>query len=514
MLFVHAAWQYRCALIGFENIVDRHTAENIFLALDNVTQSVGLSPTEQVAGICSDSGSDILAAGKKWQAKEYQRYVSNSEPLRFNEGYFMIQLPCFAHHIHNAMKKAMNEGDGISNLITKWKNLGNWVRNSMVLQKKLHSVQRERGLNEKLPINENETRWHSTNSMLDRIIDLRPALQDLVEDVSYDKSLPHRERYNAWTKKEILDDEAFVQKAKALNNLLSQVRRYARLLESQEPFSLTYVLLVYALLCKVLLVESVEEDSGIKDFKKIAREYLEARIKDQNLGGSMVCCALDPRFLKPEVVLGKDIPAGTAEKLRDWLAEFPLLPLLRTYVRSYWTRHLDSVPHQLTREDLESNEETETPTERNRSIFGRKSESFTDLLEQELKTYRWNAEREHLEPLEFWRKHQDDLKLLSGAAKLLLPFPASSAPAERTFSIAGWTQHKLRKRMTPETLKDLLFLKHCWLGWLDASKHPPMTLETDGMDCEEADIEDAADPSSDQALESEDDERTVVIEEE
>jgi hypothetical protein len=62
----------------------------------------------------------------------------------------------------------------------------------------------------------------------------------------------------------------------------------------------------------------------------------------------------------------------------------------------------------------------------------------------------------------------------------LSPLPA--APAERTFSIVSWTQHKLRKRMNPGTLKDLLNLKHCWLGWLDASKQPPMPLETEGMD--------------------------------
>jgi hypothetical protein len=278
------------------------------------------------------------------------------------------------------------------------------------------------------------------------------------------------------------------------------------------------VLLVYAVLCKVLLVDFEGEDSGINDFKRIAREYLEDRIKGQNLGGAMVCCALDPRFLKPNVVLGHDLPAGTAESLRDWLAQFPLLPLLRTYVRSYWTRHLDSVPHQLTREDLESNEETTASTERSRNIFGAKSESFTDLLEQELKTYRWNAEREELQPLQFWRKHQDDLKLLSGAAKLLLPFPASSAPAERTFSIAGWTQHKLRKRMNPETLKDLLTLKHCWLGWLDVSKQSPMPLEIEGMDCQEVDSDseagDSVDPSTDHEVENENDEQTVVIEEE
>jgi hypothetical protein len=72
--------------------------------------------------------------------------------------------------------------------------------------------------------------------------------------------------------------------------------------------------------------------------------------------------------------------------------------------------------------------------------------------------------------------------------------------------------------MNPETLKDLLTLKHCWLGWLDVSKQPPMPLETEGMDCQEVDSDseagDAVDPSTDHEVENENDEQTVVIEEE
>lgn len=125
------------------------------MALDNVIESVGLSPTEQIAAICSDSGSDILLAGKLWQQKEYERYVHSGEPLRFDEGFFMIQLPCFMHHIHNAMKKAMAQ-DEISDLIAQWKDVGSWVRNSMVLQKRLRSLQENRGMKKKIPITETE----------------------------------------------------------------------------------------------------------------------------------------------------------------------------------------------------------------------------------------------------------------------------------------------------------------------------------------------------------------------
>lgn len=497
--FFLAGWKLRGALIGFEHIPGRHTGENISKILQEVTQAVGLSPTEQVSSICSDSGADILSAARQWQSAEYKTHVSRQEPLRFSDHCFMIQLPCFMHNIHNAIKNAIRDAEGISEMLDQLKKLNSWIRNSSVFCRKLQDAEEELGMKKKLPVTDVETRWHSTHTLLHRLLELKPAIAKMVDDITNDRYAGSKEKYSAWQRQEVIEDEQLWNKAEALSSVLSETRRYSRLLELQEPFSLTFVLLVYTILCKSVLVESAGEDRSIQQFKKKSRDYLETRIQDQNLAGAMVCCALDPRFLKPEIILGKGLPRGTAEAVRDWLDESPLFPLLQLYVRAYWTRHLDSVPHNLTRGDLESTEETTASSDtsrRNRSIFGQKSASFTDLLEQELKAYRWNAERTELQPLAFWKFHESTLPLLSGAAKILLPFPASSAPAERTFSIAGNTQHRLRKQMRPDTLKDLLTLKHVWLGWLDASKGPPEPIGADGMDCEESDSDSEAGDAS------------------
>ena len=83
------------------------------------------------------------------------------------------------------------------------------------------------------------------------------------------------------------------------------------------------------------------------------------------------------------------VPQRTAESLTDWLEQFPLFPLLRKYVRSYWTRHLDSVPRR-PKKHWGNYSSQGTDWEH----FGTKSAPFTDLPEQELKAYHWNAERD------------------------------------------------------------------------------------------------------------------------
>eukprot|EP01138_Halocafeteria_seosinensis_P009176 gb/GECG01009377.1/.p1 GENE.gb/GECG01009377.1/~~gb/GECG01009377.1/.p1 ORF type:complete len:127 (+),score=23.60 gb/GECG01009377.1/:1-381(+) len=120
--------------------------------------------------------------------------------------------------------------------------------------------------------------------------------------------------------------------------------------------------------------------------------------------------------------------------------------------------------------------------------------------------YKQAASKAELSPLHFWRTYGDQLPLLAGAAKLLLPFPASSAPAERTFSAAGLTQHRYRKSLQASTLKDLLTLKHVYLGWLDGERNAPEPIDQQVIDCEAATISEGGQTNEDAASSLEDDE--------
>ena len=61
-------------------------------------------------------------------------------------------------------------------------------------------------------------------------------------------------------------------------------------------------------------------------------------------------------------------------------------------------------------------------------------------------------------PLTWWKLNQSKYKMLSEVALRVLCIPATSAPSERVFSVAGLTIAKDRSRLAPQTANELIFL--------------------------------------------------------
>jgi hypothetical protein len=61
-------------------------------------------------------------------------------------------------------------------------------------------------------------------------------------------------------------------------------------------------------------------------------------------------------------------------------------------------------------------------------------------------------------PLTWWNVHRNRFKLISEVAIRMLCIPATSAPSERVFSVAGLTIAKERARLAPHTANELIFL--------------------------------------------------------
>ena len=61
-------------------------------------------------------------------------------------------------------------------------------------------------------------------------------------------------------------------------------------------------------------------------------------------------------------------------------------------------------------------------------------------------------------PLAWWSVNKQKYKMLSQVAIRTLCIPATSAPSERVFSVAGLTIAKDRARLAPQTANELIFL--------------------------------------------------------
>ena len=94
-----------------------------------------------------------------------------------------------------------------------------------------------------------------------------------------------------------------------------------------------------------------------------------------------------------------------------------------------------------------------------------RNEEIVNRVDAELLLYKWE---QHLplqkedgsfnNPLEWWRLKQQQYPLLAKVALRLLAIPATSAPSERVFSIAGITIAKERSRLNPANAGDLVFI--------------------------------------------------------
>ncbi len=63
-------------------------------------------------------------------------------------------------------------------------------------------------------------------------------------------------------------------------------------------------------------------------------------------------------------------------------------------------------------------------------------------------------------PLVWWKDREGTYKVLSIAARKYLCVPASSAPSEIVFSLAGRIFTRDRNRLSPQRFEKILFLKH------------------------------------------------------
>ena len=66
------------------------------------------------------------------------------------------------------------------------------------------------------------------------------------------------------------------------------------------------------------------------------------------------------------------------------------------------------------------------------------------------------------DPLAWWRSNKNFYPRIWRIAEEVLACPATSSPAERSFSVAGLTITKKRNALAPSTAKDLIFLKQAW----------------------------------------------------
>jgi hypothetical protein len=113
-------------------------------------------------------------------------------------------------------------------------------------------------------------------------------------------------------------------------------------------------------------------------------------------------------------------------------------------------------------ERLRNNENDENDNDYH---FERRAERVIDTVMAEVTLYQnepslplQDADGKFSCPLQWWKNCQRKYKIISKLAIRLLCIPATSAPSERVFSVAGLTIAKERSNLAPHTANELIFL--------------------------------------------------------
>ena len=87
------------------------------------------------------------------------------------------------------------------------------------------------------------------------------------------------------------------------------------------------------------------------------------------------------------------------------------------------------------------------------------------LEEDELGVYmrQGPVRRENLNPILWWKEHQEEYPRLSKFALDILAIPAMSVDPERTFSVTKLTISSQRHSLSPEIIEEIQCLRN-WLG--------------------------------------------------
>jgi hypothetical protein len=213
-------WKLRTEVVGLTRVNGPQTAVNIS-AVVTARVHAFLGEGTTIAAAISDNGPNYVNAGSKVAGGEH--------------------WPCVLHTLQLAIHDALNAYTSpAKRILQRVHEIVNMIRDSTTLRATLEEKQRQAGQPVRQLVLENDTRWHSQLSMLERFVEVFDVLQGVLLDVDAD----------------LLMDNGDRAEATAIVSTLSCVRKVSRALESECTVTLSLVLHYLHQLVNVDLVPS------------------------------------------------------------------------------------------------------------------------------------------------------------------------------------------------------------------------------------------------------------------
>ncbi len=423
-------WKLESAMLSCNRFKGRHTGENIFQEYENTITSFEIS--SKLHHVITDHASNMLKAFSLPGFKSFNQDDINSddedtEDSNENEdeddedgsSYLLNVLPvqhhgCFAHALQLVIKDGFKDARQIERIISKCSKIVSHVRKSTIATEVLEGEK-------KLEI-ANATCWNSQLKMIRSILAADPAKMDSIKDApkltQYERNII-KDLVEILTPFEEATDFSQIENHPSAGYVIPCIRGLLHQLETMtSKYNCAFVL---------ALKNSLTKRMHIYETKQL---YHTATI-------------LDPRF-----------------KLL-WCKDSDEKKEMKTMIINL-ASSFSSAKESITQIKPE-NDDNQPPKKKKRVfLFMEQQHQLPKETSHELEISKYLEEPivDHkTDPLEYWKSKSEQFPILSAIAEATLAVPASSAPVERLFSIAGKVFRPDRCRLSDATFESLMFIR-------------------------------------------------------
>ena len=462
-----ANWKLHSIVMGLFEKNGGSTADDVVEYCENQLTLFDLSYCEAIA-VVTDTEATMIAAGRLFVERSLQ------------EGGKTKWLGCIDHLLQLVTKKAFSDLPMSEGTLKACRNLVNFFNSSSQATKKLLGKQVE-GRAVK-PIQDVTTRWWSTYTMCDRLLRLKIYLSLLENEGDLTCNLTESQ----WLivhdlhillkpfmiAQRLLEGEAYVTISLVPYMVYKIRKRLQQAMES--PTSTGYIRGIAAEMIVVFNTHFGHGGDGT-----VATENLQPGIRRRPKGINML--ALMASFLDPRMKGGVGISDADKEiiydNVRESIIEIAAVEIGHVHPHEQQQQQPEQVPAPHEQIQQQPAEEDDIFDEINNHYIdenfhrGDEAENLgvnvnaVTIADAELTLYKQEPTLKLKKddgtfncPLTWWKYNERKYKLLSILAARLLCIPATSAPSERVFSVAGLTIAKDRARLASDTANELIFL--------------------------------------------------------
>ncbi|XP_063746041.1 E3 SUMO-protein ligase ZBED1-like [Eleginops maclovinus] len=414
--FITDDWCLENACLQTSFFPSDHMGEEIAQGLRDGLESWNLSEDRLVC-MTTDSGTNMTKA------------------LRLNE---WPNLQCFGHKLHNAIMNAVKD-PRIDRATGICKKVVSSFSHSWKRRRELAAVQAELGLPVHQLITESLTRWGSRQAMIERVLEQERAIARVLGS---DKKCRHL--VPTWQDVEILE---------SVNKAIKPLQDFTDALSGESYVTVSFIKPTLSMFRSSLLKPEDEDTELTKKIKENILHYMTEKYSDPDKDELLdIASLMDPRF-RTTYINPTRVEYIKERAVTELLSLMPTEPGTAVPVRQEEEEVAAAEPGPVLkkRRSLSSFFPKKTPAP--------SSLSKADRIRTELATYLLISEiSEDADPLQWWKKHEENFPRLCKLARKYLSIPATSAPSERLFSVGGGVVTCHRASLKPDAVDRLVFL--------------------------------------------------------